>query len=172
MSRVDTVIYLLTIIVFSAFLFFLSVPFYKFYLRSSARFLFSRLRMENNFFYTFEQIVFFFTRPSLIPALQDAKLKNLEVVLDFKGILLPSLKGVRIFLHYHPEESPLFLAYLSVDDFRSPTLDKLLKEEKISQTQYVTICSSQLTLPHVQEALKEDVIKQLKTGRYTNVSSS
>ena len=168
----DTVIYLLTIIVFTAFLFFLSVPFYKVYLRSSARFQFKRLQTENNFSYTFEQTVFFFTRPSLIPALQDANIDKLEVVLDFKGFLLPSLKGVRIFLHHHPEEAPLFLAYLSVDDFRSPTLDKLLKEEKISQTQYVTICSSQLTLPHVQEALKEDVIKQLKTGRYTNVSSS
>ncbi|MDX5475263.1 MAG: hypothetical protein LPK00_06965 [Bacillaceae bacterium] len=168
----DTVIYLLTIIVFSAFLFFLSVPFYKLYLRTSARFLFSRLGMKNNFSYTFEQIVFFFTRPSLIPALQQAELEKLEVVLEFKGILLPSLKGVRIFLHHHPEEAPLFLAYLSVDDFRSPTLDKLLKEEKISQTQYVTICSSQLTLPYVQKALMEDVIKQLKTGRYANVSSS
>ncbi|WP_096156287.1 MULTISPECIES: hypothetical protein [Bacillus] len=167
----DTIIYFLTFIVFSAFLFFLSIPFYKNYLRVYSRFLFKRLRVENNFPYTFEQIVFFFTRPSLIPALQQAEIERLEIELEFKGILLPCLKGVRIFLHDTAEEAPLFLAYLSVEDFRSPTLDKLLKEEKISPTQYVTICSSQLTLPAVQEALKEDVIKQLKMGRYASVTS-
>ena len=168
----DTVIYFLTIIVFSAFLFFLSIPFYKLYLRFYTRTLLNRLGMENKVSYTFEQIVFFFTRPSLIPALQEASMDKLEVVLEFKGVLLPCLKGVRIFLHDDPEEPPLFLAYLSIGDFRSPTLDKLLKEEKISEVQYVTICSSQLTLPAIQEVLKEEVIKQLKTGSYGNVASS
>lgn len=115
--------------------------------------------------YSFEQISYFYTLPSNITALKDAKKENILIEYDYDSVLFQQLKGIKIYVK-HGSSNNLLLAYLTISDFRLPSLDVLMDNRRIDATSYLKISVYKLIHPVTINQIKEEVYKQIQIGRY------
>lgn len=114
--------------------------------------------------YSFEQMIFFHSLPSNIPALKNSRIENLAIEFEYRSFIFRRLQGIKIYVKN--EKETILLAFLPTNDFRFPTLDLLLKEGKIDETAYLKIATYRLMHPKTLNEITEEVYKQMKTGRY------
>ncbi|GGM23580.1 hypothetical protein GCM10011351_06700 [Paraliobacillus quinghaiensis] len=115
--------------------------------------------------YSFEQISYFYTLPSNITALKSARKENILIEYDYDSILFQQLKGIKIYVEQQ-DKHDLLLAYLTINDFRLPSLDVLMEEEKIDENSYLKISIYKLIHPVTIKQIKDEVYKQILIGRY------
>ncbi|WP_078555700.1 hypothetical protein [Bacillus alkalicellulosilyticus] len=143
-----------------------SKPFYYLSLRLHMK----RVSRKLNFRYkdlhhSFEQMVYFINLPSHLPEVIDAKKEDIELKIDIRGLFYPEVNGIKVFLTN--KNKSLFIAYIPVEDFRMPLLDKLEKEKKINEEDYRKIGTFKLLHPKTLLEMKEDIFKNLQSGHYS-----
>ncbi len=113
--------------------------------------------------YSFEQIVYFASLPSNIPTIRNASRANLVIKLDYKSLFFPRLSGLKIYIKTDTER--IILAYLPIKDFRLPSLDPLLEQGKIDESDYQKISICRLIHPATLKEISEEVFQQIQVGR-------
>ncbi|UOY94348.1 hypothetical protein MUG87_09770 [Ectobacillus sp. JY-23] len=115
--------------------------------------------------FSFEQMVYFVSLPSNIPAICNADKADLVVEFDYTSLLFPSLAGIQI--RVKTEQDNRLLAYLPIKDFRLPALDQLLERGKIDKEAYLKIARYKLMHKQTIMEILEEVHKQMTTNRST-----
>ncbi|WP_438348553.1 hypothetical protein ACP8HI_23615 [Paenibacillus sp. FA6] len=113
--------------------------------------------------YSFEQIVYFVSLPSNLPAIKHAQLENIVIKRSFESLFFPRLLGIKIVIHTDTEN--LTLAYLPIKDFRLPALDQLLEQGKIDEVDYLKISTCKLIHSQTLKEISDEVYKQMQLGR-------
>lgn len=123
-----------------------------------------------NMSFSFEQMVYLVKLPSNSPVFKKAKKEHLSIDYDYSSYLFPYLKGISVNLKSNNEQ--VALAYLAIDNYRSPVLDKLLKEGTINLNTYRKISTCKIRHPKMKEVIVEEVFRKLQVGRYDNLKNS
>ncbi|WNF35275.1 hypothetical protein RJD24_12455 [Bacillaceae bacterium IKA-2] len=122
-----------------------------------------------NMSFSFEQMVYLVMLPSNSPVFREAKKEQLSIDYDYSSYMFPNIKGISVNLKSNNEQ--VTLAYLPIDNYRSPVLDKLLKEGIINLNTYRKINACKIRHPKVKKVIIEDVFKKLQVGRYETKKS-
>lgn len=116
-----------------------------------------------NLDFSFEQMVYFISLPSNLPIIKNAKKEDIEIEFDYASLFFPMLAGIKIVIKTDPEKR--ILAYLTIKDFRLPTLDQLQENGKIDEAAYLKISTYKLIHPSTLKEISDEVYKQLTLGR-------
>ncbi|RXI99851.1 hypothetical protein DS745_13295 [Anaerobacillus alkaliphilus] len=114
--------------------------------------------------FSFEQMVYLIKLPSNVPHIKNVKKEQIYITYDYSSFLYPDLKGISVNLT--TDGKKITLAYLSIDNYRSPVLDKLLKEGHINLETYKKISTYKIKHPKVNELIIHEVYRKLQVGRY------
>lgn len=114
--------------------------------------------------YSFEQMVYFHPLPSNIPTIKYATRENISIEYDYKVFFTQYLRGVSVYIKN--DEQKILLAYLATNDLRFPTLDSLMKQEKLDEESYFKVAAYRLTHPQTLQELTDEVYHQMITKRY------
>ncbi len=114
--------------------------------------------------FSFEQMVYLVKLPTNIPLIKNAKKEEISIAFDYSSFLYPDLKGISVNLTTNGQK--VTLAYLSIDNYRSPVLDKLLKDDNINLDTYRKISIYKLKHPKVSESIINEVYRKLQVGRF------
>lgn len=114
--------------------------------------------------YSFEQMIFFHSLPSNIPAIKNAKKENLVIEFEYRSAIFQQLQGIKIYVK--SKKDTILLAFLPTSDFRFPTLDSLYNKGEINKAEYLKIATYRLIHPKTLNEITEEVYKQMKVGRY------
>ncbi|MFN7249310.1 MAG: hypothetical protein ACK4M9_00720 [Anaerobacillus sp.] len=117
--------------------------------------------------FSYEQMVYLVKLPSNSPALKGTKKEQIYIDYDYSSFIFPSLKGISVNLKTGNEK--ITLAYLTIDNYRSPILDKLFKEGIIDEEMYRKISTSKIKHPKINEMMIDEVFKKLQVGRYKTI---
>ncbi|MBP3949550.1 hypothetical protein [Bacillus suaedae] len=161
-------IIIITVLLFSVTILATSRFFYLLEIRQTNKKLMHKLNidiLELN--YSFEQMVFFYSLPSIFPTIKNAHKKDLIIEFDYQNHLFQQLSGINVFIKSDKEK--LLLAYLPTNDFRLPSLDLLLQQGKIDETEYNKISIFKLIHPKTLQEIKDEVYKQIRVGRYEKI---
>ncbi len=115
--------------------------------------------------YSFEQMVYFISLPSSSPWITDASKDNISIEYDYQSFTFPDLLGVKIFIKTPMEKR--MLAYLPIKAFRLPSLDQILEQGKITDSDYRKISTYKLTHLSTLNEIKEEVYKQIQVSQGT-----
>lgn len=118
--------------------------------------------------YSYEQMVYFYSLPSNIPSLRDATRADISIEYEYESLFFRQLKGIKINVETNKEK--VLLAYLSVKDFRFPSLDLLLENGKIDEFSYMKISIYKLIHRKTIQDIIEEVYRQMQLGRYEQIS--
>lgn len=114
--------------------------------------------------YSFEQIIYFHPLPSNIPTIKYAKKKDILIKYDYHFFFSPYLRGIHIYIGN--DQQKILLAYLATNHLRFPTLDILMKQEKIDKDSYLKVSTYRLIHPQTLQEVTNEVYHQMKIGRY------
>lgn len=110
--------------------------------------------------YSFEQMIYFVSLPSNLPIIRNAPEESITIELDYRLLFFPKLSGVKVFVK--SEMETMYLAYLSIHDFRLPALDQMLEQGKIDDDDYLKMSAYMVSHPSVLLEMKEEVYKQIQ----------
>lgn len=114
--------------------------------------------------YTFDQLIYFIALPPYLPGVELVQLNDLYVKRHFSSTFFPRLNGLIIYLNTDGEEK--MIAHLVVKKFRIPYLDRLKLHGHLDEDKYAKIIATKLMHPTTEQELLEEVLKQLRVGRY------
>lgn len=135
--------------------------FYVYHLKSYAKrkaksLGFDILKMD----FSFEQMVYFLTLPSSLPAVKKAKPQDIKVEIDYGSFFFPKVAGIKVKLRNASEEK--ILAYLPIKDFRLPQLDQLLERREIDEAAYLKMATYKLIHSNTLQEISEEVYNHIK----------
>lgn len=113
---------------------------------------------------SFEQIVYFITLPSHLPVTEEATKESIRLKYDVEKGAFPRLIGLKVYIE--TKADTLMIAYLSIEQFRIPTLDRLYVNEEMTKDTYRKIASAKMMLPGTHEEIIDEVYHQLKVGQF------
>lgn len=113
--------------------------------------------------YSFEQIVYFISLPSNMPAVRHAGRDNLIIKLDYRSLFFPRLSGLKIYIQAGHER--IAVAYLRIKDFRLPALDQILEQGRINESDYLKMSTCKLIHPVTLNEISDEVYRQIQLGR-------
>lgn len=164
----DELVFICSIVLFIATIVVTNRYFFRLSMNMTAR------RFEKKFGYaldsinfSYEQMVYLVKLPSNSPVFKEAKKEDIGIDYDYASFMYPIIKGVSIYLHRKNEK--ITLAYLPIEKYRSPLLDKLLKEGSIDQQIYRKISTCKIFQPKITKLIIEEVYRKLQVGRYNNI---
>ncbi|SDC29982.1 hypothetical protein SAMN05421734_10682 [Pelagirhabdus alkalitolerans] len=114
--------------------------------------------------YSFEEIVYFYSLPSHISAINQATKSQFKIKLDYSHFLMTQLNGV--YIEIESDHASIMLAYLPVDDFMLPFLDELLNAKKIGPRTSQKVSQAKLIHPDTLNEIVNEVYNQVQFGRY------
>ena len=115
--------------------------------------------------YSFEEITYVVTLPSYNTAISNCARESLRYKVDMYSQLEPAIKGVQIFIQSEDNRQYL-VAYLRIDSFRLPLLDRYLFEGRIDTRTYETLSSYILIHPNTMQEILNEVHLQLQSNRF------
>ncbi|KAA0546077.1 hypothetical protein FZW96_17330 [Bacillus sp. BGMRC 2118] len=113
--------------------------------------------------FSFGQMVYFVSLPSNLPHIKNAKKEDVVIELEYGSYFFPEIRGIKVLVK--DEYVTEVLAYLPITDFRLPSLDRLLTEEKINEDEYLKISMCKLMHPETVKEIAEETYKQIQVGR-------
>jgi len=143
--------------------------FYKQALKSFAKTLSKRLNVDIlKLDYSFEQMIYFISLPSNLPAIREANREDVLIKLDYSSLFFPKLSGIHVMIK--DKGNHLQIAYLPIKDFRLPSLDQMLEQGKINEAEYMRMGAFMVSHPSILTEIKEEVLKQM--GKYSKKKSA
>lgn len=156
---------ILTIVTFMVIVVLSGRYFYLIEIKQSTKRIISKLNIDIfNLNYSFEQMVYFYSLPSNIPVLKDAKRTDIFIKYDYASLLFQQLNGIKVYVKTGSDK--VLLAYLNTKDFRLPSLDVLMEEGKINESTYRKLSISMLIHKKTMDEITDEVYKQMQVGRY------
>ncbi|SDJ36249.1 hypothetical protein [Salimicrobium halophilum] len=113
---------------------------------------------------SFEQIVYFVTLPSHLPLMQTTTKDDIHLQYDMEKGLFPKLIGLKVYIDSGEERR--MIAYLPMEQFRIPKLDRLYVKRELTGEMYQKTAAAKVMLVCTQEEIKEEVYHQLKVGQF------
>lgn len=110
--------------------------------------------------YSYEEIIYFVPLPSNNPIISNSSRNDLYVKKELISPIYPSIKGIKVILK-NKKDKDILIAYLAKDNFRLPTLDKLLFYKKIDINTYSKIVSYKLIHPVTIKEILDEIYIQL-----------
>lgn len=120
--------------------------------------------------FSFEQMVYLVKLPSNSPIFREAKKEQLSIDYDYSSYMFPNIRGISV--NIKSDQDQVTLAYLPIESYRSPVLDKLLKEGTINLGTYRKISTCKIRHPKMKEIIIEEVFRKLQVGRYEKLKKS
>ncbi|MCT8139447.1 hypothetical protein H1D32_18095 [Anaerobacillus sp. CMMVII] len=114
--------------------------------------------------FSFEHMVYLVKLPSNSPLFKNVNIEQIEINYDHTSYMFPNLKGISVNLIV--DKDKVTLAYLTIDNYRSPLLDKLLKEGRIDSETYRKISTCKIIQSKTQETIIKEVFRKIQVGRY------
>ncbi|MFA9558996.1 hypothetical protein ACERII_16930 [Evansella sp. AB-rgal1] len=112
--------------------------------------------------FSFEEITYFVPLPNRTPLLAEASMENIVTEPDFASFIFPEIKGLKIYVRKNKLEQ--LIAYISIDHFRLPYIDKLLYEKKINEQEYLEMSGYILLHPNTKKAFIEEIYRQMRVN--------
>ncbi|MCH1624583.1 hypothetical protein [Fredinandcohnia quinoae] len=111
--------------------------------------------------FSFEQMTYFLALPSNLPFVKNVNKEDIVIELDYTSLLFPKLVGIKILIKSDMVNE--IIAYLPIKHFRLSTLDRLLEQDKIDESDYLKISTYTLVHSTTLREIKDEVYKQLKS---------
>lgn len=153
----STVIFALVLILTGRFFYKLAVGLKAKYYQRKLKFCLDNLN------FSYEQISYFVTKNSNFRFVGDINTDHFFLDFHYSSVLFPELRGIKICINNDNEKK--VLAYLAVEKFRCPKLDKYLQEDKISQIAYQNISCYKLLQKDTQKKVINHAYNQFQVGR-------
>jgi|GEM_PF-5913453 len=113
--------------------------------------------------FSFDQMVYFIALPTTIPEVRDAVKEELVVEPYYDSYFFPEVNGVQVSVK--SESAVIPIAYLPIDDFSLPVLDRYLETGKINERANRTIREHMIVHDRTLEAIREEVYHHLHEDR-------
>lgn len=151
---------ILMAVVFIATVLLTSRPSYRFVTGTVAKRQALALRVSlNDISFSFDQMVYFIALPTTIPEIRDAAKEELIVEPYYESYLFPEVNGVQVFVK--SKEGLISIAYLPIDDFSLPVLDRYLEAGTIDERVNRTIRAHMIVHERTLEAIRDEVYLHL-----------
>lgn len=155
---------MIIIVVFLAIILFSSRYFYIMELRAFSKKAMKYLQLDIiNLEFSFGQMVYFISLPSNLPHIKNANKDDIVVELQYSSLFFPEVSGIKVLVKGAVKTE--VLAYLPISDFRLPSLDRLLEQEKINEQEYIKMSTYKLIHPATLREIAEESYKQIQEGR-------
>lgn len=109
--------------------------------------------------FSFDQMVYFIALPTTIPEVRDAAKAELVVEPYYESYFFPEVNGVQVSVKSGSAVTPI--AYLPIDDFSLPVLDRHLEAGKINERVNRTIREHMIVHDRTLEAIRDEVYDHL-----------
>ncbi|SIS39779.1 hypothetical protein [Salimicrobium flavidum] len=113
---------------------------------------------------SFEQLVYFITLPSHLPITENAAKEDIHLKYDVEQGMFPRLIGLKVYIENRKDT--LMIAYLSMEQFRIPMLDRLYAREEMTKETYRKIASAKMMSSGTHKEIIDEVYHQLKVGQF------
>lgn len=154
-------------VVFVGTLLFTSRPCYRLILRSIAKREAARLNVSlQDVSFSFDQMVYFIALPTTIPEVRDAMKEELAVEPYYESYFFPDVNGVQVSVK--SENAVVPIAYLPIDDFSLPVLDRYLETKTIDERVNRTIRAHMIVHERTLEAIRDEVYHHLHKDRFAS----
>lgn len=109
--------------------------------------------------FSFDQMVYFIALPTTIPEVRDAAKKELIIIPYYESYFFPEVNGVQVSVKSRTSAIPI--AYLPIDDFSLPVLDRNLEAGKINERVNRTIREHMIVHDRTLAAIRDEVYHHL-----------
>lgn len=116
--------------------------------------------------FSFDQMVYFIALPTTIPEVRDAVQDELIVEPYYESYFFPEVNGVQVSVKSGSTVIPI--AYLPIDDFSLPVLDRHLEAGKINVRVNRTIREHMIVHDRTLAAIRDEVYHHLHEDRLAN----
>ncbi|WP_114164971.1 hypothetical protein [Exiguobacterium sp. TNDT2] len=113
--------------------------------------------------FSFDQMVYFIALPTTIPEVRDAMKEELVVEPYYESYFFPEVNGVQVSVKSGSAVIPI--AYLPIDDFSLPVLDRHLEAGKVNERVNRTIRAHMIVHERTLAAIRDEVYHHLHEDR-------
>ena len=154
-------------VTFIATILFTSRPCYRFVTGNLARRHAAALGVSlKDVSFSFDQMVYFIALPTTIPEVRDAIKDELVVEPYYESYFFPDVNGVQVSVK--SENAVVPIAYLPIDDFSLPVLDRYLETKTIDERVKRTIRAHMIVHERTLEAIRDEVYHHLHKDRFAS----
>lgn len=109
--------------------------------------------------FSFEQMVYFIALPTTIPEIRDASKEQLYITPYYESYFFPEVDGIQVSVK--TKDGTIPLAYLPVNDFSLPLLDRYVEAKQVDERTNQMMRAHLLIHPRTLRAIQDDVYFQL-----------
>lgn len=151
-------------VVFIATILLTSRPCYIFILRHIAKREATELHVSlKDVSFSFDQMVYFIALPTTIPEVRDATKDELVIEPYYESYFFPDVNGVQVSVKSAKKLVPV--AYLPIDDFSLPVLDRHLEAGTIDERTNRIIRAHVIVHERTSQAIRDEVYLHLHEER-------
>ncbi|WP_416149775.1 hypothetical protein ACM26V_01900 [Salipaludibacillus sp. HK11] len=110
--------------------------------------------------YSFEELTYFVSLPNRNPVIYHSELSHFQAKPSYRSFIFPVHEGLITTLHRGNQD--INIAFMSVDQFRIPLLERWRHERKINEKEYMEMKSYVLIHKLTRAAFIEEAYRQIR----------
>ncbi|WP_146035904.1 hypothetical protein [Salipaludibacillus keqinensis] len=110
--------------------------------------------------YSFEELIYFVSLPNQNPDICNVNIDKFHAKPVYRSFIFPVNEGLMVSVNHHKEN--INIAFMALDSFRIPFLEKLHHQYKLNEKEYEDMRSYVLIHPRTRKSFIEEVYRQIR----------